>query len=152
MKTIFTLLIIILSSNFYAQNQSMEAVFNKKKRFNDEVVLSNPNDSILMIKTRGRNKNIYAYGKTYKIKKRRKLIDNNDNVICKYSKHKIFFDKENLTVIESKVKEGWLYSIDNKEILKVNYSFLREIFCNKSFPGVFKLISRTFFPEILNCS
>ena len=37
-----------------------------------------------------------------------------------------------------------------EKILKVKCGFLRVIFYNKSFPDVFKLISRTFFPDILN--
>ncbi len=126
MKTIMSIvLLLVLSFNVFSQEkEKFSTVIPKDYASAGNIILLNKEgDTAMSFYRDGRTTSIKEKKESFFLKKRKVLLDSDNNILALYKRHKIIFPSKNTMVIEKKKKDGWEYFLEDKKILEVNYIY-----------------------------
>lgn len=127
MRTLLICFLMVSFTNLFSQEENYHAKIPRYYEMAGNIALLNSkNDTVMHFKRKGRDKFITYNGANYVLKKRKILIDSNNDTIAFVKRKTINFPSQNQVITERKHKHGWSYYADNQKILEINYKFNRE--------------------------
>ena len=127
MKLWFSLLLLFYFNASFSQKEEFSAnisyYFDMAGNFS---VIDNKKDTVFSFAGAKRDFYIKNKDKSFVLKKRKILLNQDGDTVAYYKRKKIVFPQYNIKVKEIKGKNGWSYYLNNKKILEVNYTYEKD--------------------------
>ena len=124
-KALLLLLILVAQFSFAQEKVFTVSIPQLYEKATEIAVVNQKQDTILKFHRTGKKNVILSENQESILKNRRKLFNQNNELIATYKNHKIRFENGR-EVLEEKKKNAWVYSENGKEILEVSYRLAKK--------------------------